>query len=301
MLFILLCFCSISRTVGLKGALDLEGDIISDGSARVLPAVLPEPVAPTFATTSQGVYINGLLKPTSVTWDDRGHVFVSQKSGIVHRCPGWLCLAGANTVILNIFSRITSFGDHGLSRVLWDRGLDGRAYIYIVFMKNIWGLGESCRDYGQFDGRVATQIQGCQVYGAVSRWEVNDNGIIISGEQRLFDSQWPVSNDEVLGGTPSACVQFSTHSTPTDIVKMGGNSFAIALGDGAAFTGLDVGNLGMNNPCQDNAPFLGAYRCQDPSRYSEYSPFPYLYLQSLPNFSPHNSPPPHPTIHMEKP
>jgi len=86
--------------------------------------------------------------------------------------------------------------------------------------------------------------------------EVNDMGVIISGEQRLFDSQWPAANDAPFGDTPAACVQFSTHSTPTDIVKHG-DKFVIALGDGAGFTGLDVGNLGTGNPCQDNLPFTG--------------------------------------------
>ena len=123
----------------------------------------------------------------------------------------------------------------------------------------------ACLDYGQFDGRLPSIIDGCNVYGAVSRFQVDARGLVISPEQRLYDSQTPISG--VPGTTPRACVQFSTHSTPTDIVKFK-NGFAIALGDGAAFTGLDTGNLGTGNPCQDTPPYTGAYRCLDPARHN---------------------------------
>ena len=104
--------------------------ILSNGTSRQLqPQVGP--------STLGGVYINGLLNPTSVSWDQFGNVYISEKAGKIHRCLGWLCTVGENTLILNIYDRITSFGDHGLSRVLWDRDVRGHNWLYVVFMKNI--------------------------------------------------------------------------------------------------------------------------------------------------------------------
>lgn len=39
----------------------------------------------------------------------------------------------------------------------------------------------------------------------------------------------------------------------------------VAWGDGAAFTTVDSGQLGAN-PCNDTAPYTGAFRSQDPTR-----------------------------------
>ena len=72
----------------------------------------------------------------------------------------------------------------------------------------------------------------------------------------------------------SACVQFSTHSTPTCIIASGDGAFYVSMGDGAAFTMPDFGELGTTagpppvnqGGCNDNYPYLGAFRCQDPQR-----------------------------------
>ena len=162
------------------------------------------------ASTAGGVYINGLLRPTCVTYDDNEHVFISEKRGSIRRCDSWRCVQG--TLILNIYATTSSFGDHGLTGLLWDRDAAGAAWLYAVFMKGRWGAGESCLDSGQFDGRLATQIDGCPIYGALSRWQVDDGGNVISPEQRLLDTELPL-------GANRACVQFTTHSTPSSIVK----------------------------------------------------------------------------------
>ena len=64
-------------------------------------------------------------------------------------------------------------------------------------------------------------------------------------------------------------MQFSTHSTPTCIIKSGDGAFYVAFGDGASFTCPDYGQMGTADDgsvrqggCNDNTPFLGAYRCQ---------------------------------------
>lgn len=70
-------------------------------------------------------------------------------------------------------------------------------------MKNRWTLGnQSCNDYGQQDGRVDALIEGCDVYGALSRWPVDDGGNVIGPEFRILDTE-PAQR---------ACAQFSTHS-----------------------------------------------------------------------------------------
>lgn len=57
-----------------------------------------------------------------------------------------------------------------------------------------------------------------------------------------------------------ACAQFATHSTPA-CVTMKDGYFYLSLGDGAAFTTVDPGDLG-HNPCGDTAPYVGGFRSQ---------------------------------------
>ena len=58
--------------------------------------------------------------------------------------------------------------------------------------------------------------------------------------------------------------EFSTHSVTGPIVGPDGE-IKVAWGDGAAFTTVDSGQLGAN-PCNDTAPYTGAFRSQDPTR-----------------------------------
>lgn len=119
----------------------------------------------------------------------------------------------------------------------------------------VWG--HTCQDYGQMDGRPRNAVEGCAIYGRLSRWPIDSTGIITGPEEVLLDTQ----------GNNRACVQFATHSTPASVVKGTDDYFYISFGDGAAFTTVDPGDLG-NNPCADTPPYTGAFRSQDPNRYN---------------------------------
>ena len=116
------------------------------------------------------------------------------------------------------------------------------------------------QDSGQFDGRLPTAINGCPIYGALSRWQISDTGTIVSPEQRVIDTELPL-------GANRACGQFTTHSTPASLVKNNGDFF-IGMGDGASFSGVDVGVYGTGARCDDPASHGGAYRSQDPARWN---------------------------------
>jgi hypothetical protein len=133
--------------------------VLVDGSAAV-PAALPfsqpnvggsavAPVAPTYASTAQGVNLNGFFKPTSVTWDDvrgraarahtsktncaracatpslttratpqRGNVYVGLKVGQILVFDSWIASASSATTVIDISATVSSFGDHGLTSIL---------------------------------------------------------------------------------------------------------------------------------------------------------------------------------------
>jgi hypothetical protein len=98
-------------------------------------------------------------------------------------------------------------------------------------------------------------VTGCPVTGRLSRWPLL-NGQISGPEQIVING-----GNNALG---PYCCQFSTHSVTSVVVAPDGN-LAVAWGDGAAFTTVDVGQLG-NNACNDNPGYQGAYRVQDPQR-----------------------------------
>ncbi len=178
---------------------------------------------------------------------------------------GWRGTASSTALSLDITLAVSSFGDHGMTSILWDRSsITGDAFLYITFMKNRWTYGNfTCNDYGQMDGRAQRDVDGCDVYGALSRWPIDDKTGRVSGpEQRLVDTQ--------IGGADGrrACATFSTHSIPACIVKSPiTNTFYISMGDGAGFTTVDAGNLG-HNLCGDDAAYEGAFRAQNPMRWN---------------------------------
>ena len=195
------------------------------------------------------VNVQGLVGPTSVTWDTFGNVYFAQKAGTILTMPSWV---GTPTItVLTI--PVSSFGDHGVTSILWDSG-----YLYVTYMKQDprWGaLG--CTDSGQDPGtRPYASIQGCNIYGRVSRWPVSAQAVITGPEQVIIDTQFPDNAGR------DACVQFSTHSTPTCIIASGDGGFYVAFGDGASFNNPDQGQEGVNpvtgvadqGGCDDNAP-----------------------------------------------
>lgn len=220
-----------------------------------LQQVGPSPLTP--ASSSHGhpwtllpPAFPAVQKPTSITWDPYGHAFIAEKAGVVKMtAPGQVVGEVVNT-ILDIQGQVSSFGDHGLTTILWDEG-----YLYATFMALNPKYGNACADYGQPDGRPNEQINGCAITGMFVRYPISAAGVITGPQQVLLDTA--VGN--------KACVQFSTHSAPTTVLKGGDGYFYLAFGDGAGFTMVDAGQLGLN-PCGDNPGYMGAYRSQDPAR-----------------------------------
>ena len=132
----------------------------------------------------------------------------------------------------------------------------------MTYMKNRWTIGnQTCNDYGQMDGRLQRDIDGCDVYGVLARWPLDDaTGRVNGGEQILVDMQ----RGDIQGRR--ACATFSTHSIPSCVVKdHTSGDFFISVGDGAGFTTVDAGNLG-HNLCNDDQSYQGAFRAQNPMR-----------------------------------
>jgi hypothetical protein len=64
------------------------------------------------------VAIKGLTTPTSFTWDDSGHVFISEKSGVIKRANSFASTAAS--VLLNLENQVSCFleSDHVGSKTL---------------------------------------------------------------------------------------------------------------------------------------------------------------------------------------
>ena len=202
-------------------------------------------------TDSDSVLISGIRQPISFSYDAvNGNIFILQKKGIVRLCNAWICNTPPS--ILDFSRNVASYGDHGATSIVYDS-----SFIYVTYMKlnPIWGY--DCADSGALLGRVEADVEGCQVFGRLSRWGVDSDGYVSSNEQVLLDTE---ENNK-------ACVQFPTHSTPTCVVKGPDGDFFIAMGDGAAYSQLDDGGLG-GNVCNDEPPYLGALRAQHPSRFN---------------------------------
>jgi hypothetical protein len=90
-------------------------------------------------------------KPVAISWDDDNHVLIAEKAGVVRINDGW---TGNNAaVLLDIQNEVASYGDHGLTSVLYYNG-----FLWATYMKLNPAIGNDCADYGQFDGRTASQV-----------------------------------------------------------------------------------------------------------------------------------------------
>ena len=107
------------------------------------------------------------------------------------------------------------------------------------------------------DGRPRIEVEGCTVYGRFSRWPMSAAGAVAGPEEVLLDTE----------PAQKACVQFSTHSTPSGLAKGADGYFYLSFGDGAGFASVDPGDLG-HNPCGDADGLSGAFRAQDPNRWN---------------------------------
>lgn len=77
-------------------------------------------------------------------------------------CPLRISCAGAGraNVVLDLTDRVTSWGDHGLTTILYSE-TGGLPYLYVTYMKLDPLYGNVCEDHGQVDGRPMDAIEGC--------------------------------------------------------------------------------------------------------------------------------------------
>jgi hypothetical protein len=93
-------------------------------------------------------------KPTALTWDNNNNVIIAEKAGMIKISNSWVNAAPA--VLLDIQNEVASYGDHGLTSVLYNNG-----YLWATYMKENPQYGDNCQDWGQWDGRTASQVRIC--------------------------------------------------------------------------------------------------------------------------------------------
>lgn len=85
--------------------------------------------------------------PTGMTWDPAHDniVIVSEKLGVLKKFNGWRGAGGQ--VLIDISAQVASYGDHGLTSVVYLNN-----YLWVTYMLINPEFGNNCNDYGQFDG-----------------------------------------------------------------------------------------------------------------------------------------------------
>lgn len=234
----------------------LTGDAAVDASGNAAPRAL-QVQGPSGRNVTLGnrrlpaagdVEITGLWLALSIAWDDAGRVIIATKPGIIYIMNGWVG-DQPKDVLLDIQGEVANYGDHGLTSILLFKG-----FLYITYMKETPPYGDNCVDYGAMDGRPLDQVKGCRVTGRIVRYPYADGKL--TGPMQI-----------IMEGSDGnkACAQFSTHSTTCIIAAPDGKHLFAAVGDGAAFTAPDVGQMG-DNPCGDDPGYQGAFRVQNPNR-----------------------------------
>lgn len=228
------------------GAVDGSEGVAISGHGRVLQAPNGRNVTLNRRLPAVGeVEITGLWLALSLAWDDADRVIIATKPGILYIAQGWK-VDQPKEVLLDIQDQVANYGDHGLTSILLHKG-----FLYITYMVSTPPFGDDCADYGQMDGRPLDQVKGCRVTGRIVRYPYADGKL--TGPAQV-----------IMEGGDKACAQFSTHST-TCIIVGPDNFLYAAVGDGAAFTAPDIGQMG-DNPCRDDSGFTGAFRVQNPNR-----------------------------------
>lgn len=155
-----------------------------------------------------------------------GRVLVVEKAGIVKLAPSVNSPAGT---ILDIREQVASYEDHGLTTLGYQDG-----YMYLGYTARPpagqVGSNNDCPNFTIESG-------GCPTTAHLSRFSLSSTGDV-GPEQRLF------------GGIPQICILYTTHGL--DDLEFGPDGrLYFSVGDGAGFTGIDVGQ-------GPNADFCGA-------------------------------------------
>ena len=119
------------------------------------------------------------------------------------------------------------------------------------------GIGNTCTDSGQIDGRPYSQITGCVLYGRLSRVAYDPLTARVTLPVQV------VMDGEANGR--QGCSQFSTHGITGLVLGPGDGYIYFSYGEGASFQAPDNGEFG-SNPCGDAPGYTGAYRAQNPAK-----------------------------------
>jgi hypothetical protein len=205
------------------------------------------------------VLISGATVPTSVAWDAAGRVYVAEKAGVVRAEEGGASAAAASaaaaatarpalppharslarraqvlvaaswsstdfaaTPVLNISSRVASWGDGGLMAIdVASTG--GTTYLYATYTAlPLAGAGSdgTCADDGTPGGRPPSAIYGCPAAGVLSRWPLAA-GALAGPEEVLIGGN---------GNLSAACSQFGNANIGYVLASSAAVLFSVGVG-----------------------------------------------------------------------
>lgn len=191
------------------------------------------------AAAADDIKITGLSLPTSFEVLPSGRIYVAEKNGVIKTFTS--INGGGGQVVANITSKVSTFGDWGLTGLAYHNG-----FLYGSYTVNDPLTTVNCS--GNPGGRPNSQVTGCPVSGRVSRWSVNESTGALGAEQTVLD------------GRDRFCFQFTSHGM--DDLEVGPDGLIYAsIGEGANFNLADWGQWGAN-PCNDPAFAGGALRSQ---------------------------------------
>jgi hypothetical protein len=151
---------------------------------------------------------------------------------------------------------VANYADHGLLGMTYSAG-----FIYLAYSVETPGVGDTCTDFGSFDGRPASEIYGCLVYGRFSRVPYDPDANAVVGPEEVIVNGNDMVDNGFGGWMPLLCGQFATHGATAAAAGADGTVY-FAAGDGASYQAPDVGQF--PNICQDPAAYLGSARAQNP-------------------------------------
>ena len=164
-----------------------------------------------FASPAQAD-VAGLEQPIRARTLPDGRVLVIEKAGVVKLAAN----ATATAVpILDIRDKVASYEDHGLTTLGYRDG-----YMYLGYTAQQPGTGDVCANFTIESG-------GCPTTAYLSRFSLSGTGVV-GREERLF------------GGIPQICILYTTHGLDDFEFGPDGRMY-FSVGDGAGFTGIDVG------------------------------------------------------------
>ncbi len=221
----------------------MEGDRAMR-TRHLLPAlwavlILVGMAVPVSAAPGDLVGISGLSNPVRADVADDGRVFIAEHPGIVKVAASQA--ATEATTILDITDRVGYYEDLGLTMLLHHDG-----YLYLGYTVE-QSFGDQCAD-------ITIESGGCPTTAQVSRFPISADDVVGAEEP-------------LLGGMPEVCTQFTRHG-PDDLEVGPDGRLYVSIGDGAGFTGADVGQEASSDFCGEPEREQGARRAQTDNGYN---------------------------------